>query len=412
MNRHVITSVGSLFIVLGVALNAQANGYKILCVKDARSIGMAEAVVAQPSDPAAVSFNPAGLADLRGNAVSANATAMTSYTTRKSATGEETDMNDRWQTVPAFFATSDFGLKQLAFGLGITLPNGLSSEWAENSFARYVATYSDLMVADIAVAAGGRINDSLAVGVSASYYFSRARLERMADLGLAGGAPGMMDARSVLKGDGSTWGASAGLLYTLNKRNAFGLTYKLPFSIDYDGEWNMAGMQSDAEATFDFPASVVLGYMFKPTDKLSLELDADWTHWSDVGDISIDFKTPGMADATMEQRFLNTIAWKLGAEYKYSEDVTLRAGYIYNRNATPDETWRPSMPDTDVHFLTAGAGYRMDRLTLNGAVQLVFYEKRNIDNNVDMNEFTSSSTIDGEYRTFAPCVTLGATYAF
>jgi hypothetical protein len=42
----------------------------------------------------------------------------------------------------------------------------------------------------------------------------------------------------------------------------------------------------------------------------------------------------------------------------------------------------------------------------------IFYEERTIDNNVDSNAFSSSSTIDGSYETFAPCVSLAATYHF
>ncbi|MBA4387082.1 MAG: hypothetical protein C0404_03815, partial [Verrucomicrobia bacterium] len=136
MNRHTITLAGLFLVGAGIAVNTQANGYKILNVKDTRSTALGEAVVARPDNPSAVTFNPAGLADLRGNAVSAQAAILGSYTTRKSSAGEETNMKEKWQTVPALYASSDFGNKQMGFGLGVTLPNGISSEWADNSFAR------------------------------------------------------------------------------------------------------------------------------------------------------------------------------------------------------------------------------------------------------------------------------------
>ena len=119
-----------------------------------------------------------------------------------------------------------------------------------------------------------------------------------------------------------------------------------------------------------------------------------------------------MADVVNQENLHNTMAYKIGAEYLYSEKLTLRAGYIYNENATPEDTWRPSQPDTDMHFFLAGFGYRFKHVTVDTAFQLVYYEKRTIDNNVDQNEYFSSSSIDGTYETLAPCVSIGATYIF
>jgi long-chain fatty acid transport protein len=131
-----------------------------------------------------------------------------------------------------------------------------------------------------------------------------------------------------------------------------------------------------------------------------------------VDDIVVHFKTPGAPDSVMAEDLENTFAYKLGAEYACSKRLALRCGYIYNENATPEETWRPSLPDTVTHFFLTGFGYKMKNVTLDGALQLVYYEKRTIDNNVDLNETFSSSSIDGTYRVWAPCVSFSATYRF
>jgi long-chain fatty acid transport protein len=162
----------------------------------------------------------------------------------------------------------------------------------------------------------------------------------------------------------------------------------------------------------DFPAVVVAGYAFKPVEKWTLEFDVDWTDWKQTRDITVHFDTPGMSDVSQQQDLKNTVAYKLGAEYKYSDKIALRAGYIYNQNATPDSTWRPSLPDTDTHFFTGGIGYKAGAVTVDAALQFVYYETRRINNNVDANETTSSSSIDGTYRTWAPCASLSATYVF
>ncbi len=324
----------------------------------------------------------------------------------------KTDAEDEWQLVPSFFVTSDLGYTNLALGFGASFPNGLSSTWADDSFARYVDTFSDLVVADIGPAFGVRLFNHLMIGAGLDYYYSKARLNKMVDLGLAAGAPGAMDAESRLEGDGSAWGFNAGAIYEINPRHSVAATYRYPYEIDYDGELSLAGADYDVTATMEFPDVIVLGYAYRPADRWKIEFDLDWTHWDGVGDIALDFDSPLMPDSTQAEGLENTFAYKLGLEYAYSEALDLRAGYIYNENATPESTFRPSLPDTVTHFLTTGFGYTIGSVTLDGAFQFVYYEPRTVDNNVDDNETFSSSSIDGTYRTHALCFSLAATYRF
>jgi long-chain fatty acid transport protein len=403
-------AVGIITVTLsGIAL---ANGYKILCTKSSKATGMGEAFIVQADDPSAVAYNPAGLAQLSGSQININATFCTARIKRTGPDGSIEHNNEKWETVPSLFVSDDLGTDYLSAGIGISLPNGLSTEWSEDSFARYVATYSDLFVADISPALGVKVSDRLMVGGGLNIYYSKAQLERMLDIGLAMGAPGTADTRTVLEGDGTGIGATLGAIYRVNDRHAVAVTYKSGFSIDYEGDSTTGALTIPIETTIDFPTVVVIGYAFRPTDKLKLETNLDWTYWRSVDDIVIRFSAPGIPAAVQAQAFDNTIAYKFGAEYQASDAVALRCGYIFNENATDASTWRPSLPDTDTHFITAGLGYTHDALTLDAALQFVQYEKRTIDNNVDLNESSSSSSIDGTYRTIAPCASISATYRF
>lgn len=397
----------------GVATVSWANGYKILCVKSAKATGMGEAFIVQADDPTAIAYNPAGLGQLEGEQANIHGTLCSFYTEHTSPSGERTRNEDEWQIVPSLFFTTDMGREGMSAGLGISFPNGISSEWSKNSFARYVATYSDLVVGDISPAFGMKLSDRLMLGGSISYYYSEARLESMVDSGtLSGGAPNGMDVGSRMEGDGDAWGAGVGVIYHLNRKHGIGLTYRLPYSIDYDGDLAVAGQENSISTTIDFPTVIVAGYAFRPTEKWKVEVDLDWTQWDQVDDIVINFDNGVLTDITQKQDLRNTLAYKLGTECRYSETLALRCGYIYNENATSESTWRPSLPDTDVHFLTLGCGYVKDGVAIDTALQLLYYEKRTVDNNVDFNEFASRSSVDGTYRTWAPCVSVGITYKF
>lgn len=422
-------SVCLFLVLLMVFMNSSfgfANGFKILGVKSVKATGMAEAFVAQADDPSAIAFNPAGLIQVEGTQISGGATIMNTWCR---AIDAEENMKAKWQTAPAFFITSDFDTENIAAGIGVTAPNGISSDWEEDSFARYVATFSELILIDINPSFSYKVNDNLSLGIGASYYHSTANLKNMVDYGSAGaflGVPGFLpgsaDGESQLKGKGSTWGYNLGFLYEVNEQHSFAATFKSPFTIDYSGEAEFddiplfmglgASFDSDAETSIDFPAVVVLGYAYRPTDQLKLEFNLDWTNWETLDSIEVDFDSPLLADVTYDYEYKNTFAYKLGVEYLVNDELSVRGGYIYNQNATPEENWRPSLPDTNTHFLTSGLSYQMDKITLEGALQLVFYEDREIDNNVDNNETLTCSSIDGEYENFGIAFSVGFTYKF
>jgi long-chain fatty acid transport protein len=398
-------------LVLGINTSF-ANGYKILGVKSVKANAMGEAFSAIADDPSAIAFNPAGVGQLKGNQITFQLTFCDGYTEHTLPDGIKTDNVSGWQSIPSLYFTSSLGEGRPVVGLGISVPNGVSSEWGNDSFARYVATYSDLFVADIAPTIAMQLSHRLMLGMSVNYYHSEARLDRMVDFGALQGSPGAIDIESSLEGEGDAWGATIGMIFDLTKKHRIAAIYRHPYSIDYEGELTLGGAPSDIEAEIDFPMTAVLAYAYKPMGKLTLSMDLDWTNWRDTGDIKIVPKTPGLAESVLLQDLQNTMAYKFGAEYLWHDSLALRFGYIFNENATPAASWRPSLPDADMHFFTAGFGYTQGGLTIDTALQMLIREDRTIDNNVDGNEFVSSSSIDGEYRSWSPCVSMSATYRF
>jgi long-chain fatty acid transport protein len=224
--------MAGLLAVTGI--EAAANGYKVLGVKSAKASAMGEAFIVQADDPSAVAVNPAGISQLGSNQVQAQVTLCNAYVTHTSPTGEESHNEDQWQGVPALYVTSELK-KDITAGLGVTVPNGLSSEWADDSFARYESTYSELFVADISPTLGMKVSDHLRLGAGADYYYSKAKLQSMRDVGMMYGAPGSMDTEGTIEGSGSTWGYNVGAICDINTRHAVALTYRAPYTIDYVG---------------------------------------------------------------------------------------------------------------------------------------------------------------------------------
>ncbi|MBT3191872.1 MAG: hypothetical protein HN341_04890 [Verrucomicrobia bacterium] len=245
MTRNLYRAI-VLTTLLIVSSAAHANGYKILGVKSARANAMGEAFVAQADDPTAVAFNPAGIAQVRGYQVTFQTTVCNGWTEHTSPTGAETDIEDKWQPVPSLFATSDLGRDDLAVGLGISFPNGLSSEWSKESFARYVSTFSNLIITDINGAVGWQVADNLLIGAGINYYYSKAELRSVRDAGaLFGGAPSGMDVDSKLEADGSALSGNIGLIYTIAPGHRIAAVYHQGYTVDYDGGQRQLHFPSD-----------------------------------------------------------------------------------------------------------------------------------------------------------------------
>lgn len=386
---------------------ARANGYKLLCLRSTKATAMGEAFIAQADDPSALAFNPAGLSQVRGMQLSLEGTLCNAFTEHTPpGGGASTDIEDQWQFVPAFYATHDLGREDLAVGFGVSMPNGLSSEWDQGSFARYAATYSDLTVADVTLGVGMQVTDTLRLGVGLDFYYSHVQFDRM----VYTGGP---DLKNEIEGNGTAWGANFGLIYDVHPQHSVAVTYRLPYSIDYDGDFRLTGFPtSDMDLTLDFPAVVVLGYAYKPTDRLTVEVNLDWTHWDSVDKTRLEVAGNPGASQDLVWDYENAMAYKIGLQYQYTEALALRCGYIYNERAVPDRTWNPSLPETDMHFFTAGFGYDFsEALTVNAAVQLVYYRKRTVNNATGVTPATPTG-VSGAYRTWAPCVSAGVTYRF
>jgi len=238
-----------------------------------------------------------------------------------------------------------------------------------------------------------------------------------------GTIPGTLDGEARLDGKGDSWGFNLGALYKLNEKHSFAVTFKSATNVKYYGEakyfnipaWRNMGAYIDTsvEACIEYPNVVVIGYAYRPTDKLKLELDLDWTDSSSMKDLRIDFDHPSLSPFTYNYEYRDTFATKLGLEYAALDNLRLRLGYIYNESATLEKNWRPSLPDTETHFLCLGFGYDTlkNKVTIDGAMQCIFYEKRTIDTNAD-NDNLWASHVDGEYTNFALAFSLGLTYRF
>jgi len=75
------------------------------------------------------------------------------------------------------------------------------------------------------------------------------------------------------------------------------------------------------------------------------------------------------SNPTLTLKWNDAVQIRLGAEYQALENLALRCGFYVDPAPGPNKTQTILIPNTDFLGFTIGAGYTMDRLSLDATVE-------------------------------------------
>ena len=415
MRTYIRLAAASAAIGLFVVSNSFGLGFRNPD-QDARATAQGEAFVAQADSPSAVYYNPGGLTQLSGTEMSSGG-FVTFRDIQFDGKTSSADLNDPAYTAHSYVAT-DFGLENWRFGLGVNIPFGNANDWGSHTDFKYQITKSSLQVFNYTAVVAFKVNDHFSLGAGLNFYDANTELDRLIPFSLL--FPGSPDGRFSFNGDGQAFGATAGLLWTINKQNSIGLVYRSPFAIDFHGSAvvknDATGSlgRSSATAEITFPQSVAVGYAFRPIPKLKLEVDAEWTDWDTLNTVKLHSPNPAFqTDPGSQIPFKWMSSWFLetGAQYALTEHWTLRGGYIYSQNTVPNSTFSPSLPDNNRHVFSAGFGFAAGHFTIDFTYQYSLTEERTIKNSADAN-FDGTGDLNGQWTSNGNALLITSTFKF
>jgi long-chain fatty acid transport protein len=354
--------------------------------------------IVQVDDASAVEHNPANLAEIKEAQVLGSVTVIDTWTDFHAPQGSAST-EDSWKFLPNLFVALPSSNHNFTAGLGITTPFGQSTVWDKDGAFRYLAPYSaELTVINVNPSIATKLSDQVSVAVGLDVYLSRLDIKQVLPWSLlTGGA--LPDGTAHLQGEGAGVGGNAAVTYRPTKAQAFALTYRSPVKVDYDGDAEFSGAQamgmspsSDFESSIEFPTIVGLGYGLELTDTIRVELDVEWIEFSRYEALSLDAgasnpllngpATPNpRAPAVIRQNWKDTWTFGAGADWKATESVTLRAGYIFLQSPVPEETLAPTLPDADRHIISLGVGLHRGANRLDVAYGYSLIPDRDVDQN-------------------------------
>jgi long-chain fatty acid transport protein len=365
-------------------------------VHGARAAGMGTAFVAVADDPTAMVYNPAGLTQVVGTQIYAGLVPIIPSTSYRDPSGASQSTRAQVFPAPYLFGVSDMGAADWRFGLAVFSPYGVGGRtWDAEGATRYLSIESTVATILINPTLACRVLPTLSIGAGFDYMFSQATARRRLDQSSLG-AP---DAELELEGSGRGWGYNLGLLFAPLAELSFGLSYRSGIDVTHAGDATIDGIapplqgvfggpgfKTGARTAMSFPSIVSFGMAYRPSADLTLAADVEQTRWSSFRTSSVQLERQvseaGFTDATAPLDWRNAWSAKVGTEWRATARLALRAGYAYVQTPVPDATLDPSNPDSNLHALAVGGGYRARGWTVDVSYTAGIYEDRIVSNGI------------------------------
>ena len=323
---------------------------------------------------------------------------------------------------------------QVAFGLSVTVPFGLSTDYDAGWAGRYQGITSELQAININPSIGYEITDTLSFGVGLNAQYIDARLTSAIDFGTvcfqqagpatctaAGVTPTMADGLIEVEGDDWSYGWNAGFAWEPHPDWLIGLHYRSSIDQELEGD---ADFTVPANATFltatgaftdtpgsaglDLPASTELGVRWQATDRATLYANAQWTEWSSLSELRVEFDNPVQPDSVEELNYDDAGRYGFGGDYKVSDQWTVRAGYALDETPAPAAFRTVRIPDNDRHIFAVGTTWSpTPDWSVDAAYNRVKIEDADFDRTGD-----SGDRVVGEFSGHADVISVAATRRF
>jgi len=414
----------ALLVLLLTASTSFAAGFR-LPEAGAKAMGMGFAFTAQADDPSAIYFNPAGLTQLKGQNIMIGVTYVREnggeFTGTTPLTGgvsvSETQKDLNFYIPNAYYTrTTDSG--NIAYGVGIFAPFGLGQEYKDRnaSIFRTSVTKIDLQTVVVNPTIAWKIFDGLSVGAGIDFMWGKAELARTSVINNSfPPANTPLNLYNLdMEGDGTAWGYNFGLLMAPLKSLKVGFAFRSPFNLRIkDGDVDITNISGNPIAfipgtppgtfpgvvkpasgavagnsfatkgstTLHLPATAAFGIAYV-LDRLTVEADVDWTFWHSWRRLDINIRDQGalLADINSSREWNDVAALRIGAEYRVTDPLALRAGFVYDPTPVPAGTMDAFLPDATRMNYMVGAGYKVGNVTIDGAFMYVDKKDRTVNN--------------------------------
>jgi long-chain fatty acid transport protein len=179
---------------------------------------------------------------------------------------------------------------------------------------------------------------------------------------------------AVLSGNGVGIGASMGAMVRPHRRVQVGVVYRTPLSSTINGSGgltlvgNTKATPTDFDLAIEWPQSAALGVSVQAHSRLLASVQADWTGWSSVRNLTINPHALPLS-SIRPMHYMDAYSVHLGLQGIITRFLLARVGWALDSNAIPDATVRRENIDALKSTLAVGVGLHFWKLFIDAAFE-------------------------------------------
>src|SRR6267154_853557 len=424
----------------GGASQAHASAFALI-EQSASGLGNAYAgAAAAAEDASTIYYNPAGMSLLPGGMQISIGLALINLSAKFSDSGSTqsgTPLAPSSQAplggtggnagglsgVPNIYFAMDIA-KDLKFGVGISVPFGLKTEYDPDWMGRFQAIKSDIKTFNVNPSVSYKVSEDVSLGFGLSYQKLDAELTNAvnfaaATFGATGSAPAAnavaaagQEGTASVKGSDNALGYNFGAMFKVAPDTRMGVSYRSSIKYHVAGNVTFSGVPtatltgispalaaafSDGGVNLDIelPASASVALQHKLDPKWTLLGDVTWTGWSKIKELVVT-RDNGTTLSTTPENFKNTWRVGAGATYRYDDAWSIKMGLAADQPQVNDTDRTARLPDNNRIWLSAGGQYRLSKDgTLDFGYAHLFIKDAPIDQNASA---TGNGHLVGTYK--------------
>ncbi len=374
---------------------------------------------ANTEEPNSSYFNPAAMTEKDALNIYIGTSVIMPKISYEAPNGDTAESVDAILPPPNFHLAIPFS-ENLAAGIGVTFPYGLTVEYEDDWVGREQIRRQRLQTIDVNPNIAYKFGETgLSLAVGGQLVFGTVELENTSIL---------RDDKEVnahIGGTAVAFGATAAVLYKPTDELSFAVNYRSAFNLSFEGNAHFEGeegtpfentfVDQDVSTDINLPHAITAGAGYR-NDKIFVGFEVGFTTWSANERIDLQFTRPCTVGATgcdpeedetnpptstIDFDWFDAPVFRLGAEYKITEAWPVRVGVAYDMTPIPDATASPSLPGNDRSVITAGTGYTWNSFRADLGYMLVLTDR----------ELTNGK-LDGDYNTTVHLLGINLGYGF
>lgn len=425
--NHGLRLTGLAFSLCLLSNEALAGGL-LIYEAGQESSGLANAgAAALATDPSVLMNNPAGIVELQGTQVSANAQVILGDMRFSRNNHNQFDGNEGGNALQYLPGASLFISHQIdersVIGFGMYGNFGLALNYDDDWAGRYFNQEVAIIGVSFQPTLAHRFTDDLSIGIGprimVAYYRNEMAINNNL-LGLRDRPDGQLEYKDTDVGTG----VNLGLLYKLSERTQIGFAYTSKIDLEFKDKpsvrkvdnliintaLNRLGADS-LELDMSVPQTALFSVAHDLNAQWKLLGSLGWQDWSEFGNIGVEVDADALGvSRTVDRQYKDTWHASVGAQYQINPRLRLNMGLGYDSSAVDDKDRTVDNPMGEAWRLATGINYQVDKgLDLHAAYTLVWLG----DMDVDQTKARSGTTLSGTYSNAALHILgAGATWRF